>query len=750
MKNKKNYLIFLNFLILPILTIGAFFYLSASAKTKTDSFRPGEIIVKFKNDRNLYKIKVSLDLDIFSVINQYQNGLGVESIKPNYLVKMTAFPNDVDYSLQWYLNPIKAKDAWSKVLVTREQEFISKKSVIAILDSGVDLGHPDLNSQIWRNTKEIPNDGVDNDNNGYVDDINGWDFIENDNNPNPTFSFGFDESAVKHGTIVASIAAAASHNQQGIAGVSWFSQIMPLRVLDGNGAGDVYTVIQAINYAVANGAEVINMSFIGSHFDQDWLNAIRNAYQKNVLVVAAAGNTDPTVNGFNLDQNKFYPICFNGEAGENLVIGVASVGKDLKKSGFSNYGSCIDIAAPGESFYAAQPYNPKIGGFDKYYDGYWSGTSLAAPLVSGTIGLIKSIRPSLSADQIISFIKEGAANIDQYNPDFRQKLGAGLLDAGSVVEVTLGKRVAKEKGGQDNYLVAGLGAGSFPQIRIFKTDGTIFKEFYAFSPQFNGLINVSTGDINGDGQDEVIAAAGFGGGPHIRIFNVEGQLISQFFAFDKKLRGGVNVAVGDINGDGSDEIIAAAGRGSPPEIKIFDYQGNLLNAILAYHPSFTGGVKVAAADFNHDGKADIVSGAGAGGGPHVRVFKENGELISQFFAFNKNFRGGINLAAGDIHGDGQPEILVAVEKNSTPQVSAFTYLGTPLESFLSYEPNNLFGVNLAAGDINNDGISEIITGPGVGGPPQIRVFNRQGQKSFEISAYRSGYLAGVRVSVLRY
>ena len=739
------------FLFVFLFQFFVFFYNSdVLAKNEQIDYRLGEVLLKFKGDEEIYKLKFSVETDVGQIINQYTNFGEIENISPNYLVRATAFPNDPDYLLQWYLNPINAKAAWSKALVVREQEFNSRQSVIAVLDSGVDLNHPDLKGQIWRNKKEIANDQVDNDNNGYTDDITGWDFVEWDNDPNPSFTFGFDESAIKHGTIVASLAAATSHNNQGIAGVSWFSQIMPLRVLDSSGAGDIYTVIQAINYAVSNGADIINMSFIGSHFEANWFSAIRNAYNKNVLVVAAAGNTDPAVNGVNLDLHKYYPVCFDGDNGENFVIGVAAVGKDLKKSSFSNYGSCIDITAPGEDFYAAQVYNPKFSGFSNYYDGYWSGTSLSAPLVSGTLALIKALRPSLTASQIRDFVFEGASDIDQYNAEFKNKLGAGMLDVANAVEVTLGKRVSKEKGGEDNYILVGLGSGSFPQLKILRTDGSVFKEFYAYSPTFNGEVKVAAGDGNGDGQDEVGTGTGSGGGPHVRIFNIEGQLISQFFAADKKLRGGINIAVADINGDNIDEIITGAGKGSEPEVKIFDSQGNLLKKFLAYNQTFRGGVKVAVADFNHDGKNDIVTGAGSGGGPHVRVFSSDGELISQFFAFNKNSRGGVNVAVADLHGDGQPEIIAAIENNAVPEVRVFTYLGSPAGSFFAANPNSLTGVNISAGDVDNDRIAEVITGLGVGGNSEIKIFDLQGKTKFEFFAHTLNYLGGARTAVLRY
>ena len=741
---------FVVFLILVSASLGLFFYKSSFANEIKQEYVFGEFLVKFKNDEKIYKLKTTDEVNIFSIIKEYQNKPEIEYIEPNFILKATAFPNDPDYRLQYYLNVIGAKDAWSKELLVREQERITRQSIIAILDTGIDLDHPDLKDKIWKNTKEVIN-GRDSDQNGYRDDVNGWDFVDNDADPNPAFSEGYNEEAVKHGTIVAGVAAAVSHNGQGISGMSWHSQIMSLRVLDSTGAGNVYSVIQAIDYAVDNGADIINMSFVGTGYSQSLANAIRNAYNKEILVVAAAGNTDPKINGINLDLSPSYPVCYDGSKVENMVIGVASVSQNLKKSKFSNFGDCIDLVAPGEGFYSTQAYQSNVSGFSNYYDGYWSGTSLSAPLVSGTLGLIKALRPGFSAEQIKNFVLNNTRDITNYDLDYKGELGSGLLDSAKALAAALGKKEPRPVSGEaNNYIVAGLGIGSFPQLKVLKTDGSIFKSFYAYSPHFNGAINVAAGDVNGDGNDEIITGAGEGGGPHIRIFNIEGQVVSQFFAYEKDFRGGVNVAIGDIDNDGINEIITGKGKGGQPTVKVFDFQGNKKEEFFAYGENFFGGVKVAAGDVNGDGNDEIITGAGEGGGPHVRLFKADGTLISQFFAYNKYFKGGVNVAAGDLHGDGIAEIVVSVESNSVPTVRIFNYQGAMLNSFFAYEPNLLVGMNVAVGDIDNNGVSEILTGPSIGGSSLIKVFNLQGKLRYELLAHLQNYKGGARPAVISY
>jgi len=512
----------------------------------------------------------------------------------------------------------------------------------------------------------------------------------------------------------------------------------------------VFGVIRAIDYAIANGADVINMSFVGDGFSQSLSNAIKKAHDNDIIVIAAAGNTDPKVNGDNLNLTPAYPVCYDGTDLDNMVIGVASVNSSFKKSSFSNYGKCIDLSAPGESFYSTQVFEPGIAGFEKAYDGYWSGTSLSAPLVSGAIATVKALRPGFSTAQIKSFLLDSTRDINSFNSGFENQLGSGLFDFGAFVNLAIGTKEPINPSGQvANYVITGLGFGSFPQIKLLRTDGTEFKSFFAYSPHFNGAVNIATGDVNGDGVTDIITGAGEGGGPHVRIFNVEGQAFSQFFAYEEKFRGGINVAVGDVTGDGKEEIITGAGKGIIPEVKVFDYKGNLISKFLAYGEGFFGGVKVAVGDIDGDGKEEIVTGAGAGGGPHVRVFQSDGQLVSQFFAYNKNFKGGVNVAAGDLHNDGKAEVIVSVEKNSVPTVRVYDHRGNLLTSFFAYEPTFLLGVHIAVGDADGDGVAEIVTGKAKGGDAQIKVFNIGGSLESDFSAYSSNlYSGGARPAIL--
>jgi subtilisin family serine protease len=743
---KNNRVMIFIFILALILSnsAGLLFYPFDSAQAEAaPNFLPGELLIKFKNNPEIYRLRLSEEADIKEVIAEYKNNSTLEFIEPNYKFEAVAFPNDPDFIRQPYLNIIKAKDLWSGELLVREQELINRRSVIAILDTGVDLAHPDLKDKIWSNIKEKANDGIDNDQNGFIDDVNGWNFVEGNSDPNPNFEGGYNVDAIKHGTIVAGIAAASTNNQQGISGVGWFSQIMPLRVLDSNGSGDVYSVVLAINYAVDNGANVINMSFVGSGFSQILFDAIQHAYNSGVFVVAAAGNTDPKVNGINLDIQKSYPVCYDST--ENMVVGVASVSNGFKKSSFSSYGSCVDLAAPGEGFYSTQIYKAGDSNFDRYYNGFWSGTSLSVPLVSGTLAEIKALRPGFTNKEIMEFLFKSARNIDSYNPDYANKLGSGLLDAGAALELALGQPLSTERGGQGNSLIVGLGFGSFPQIKVLNIDGTVFKEFFAYTLNFKGPINVAAGDLDGSGKQEIVTGAGQGGGPHVRVFNIEGQPQAEFFAYESWNRGGVNLAVGDVLGDQAAEIVTGPGKGAKPEVKIFNKQGKLLKKFMAYDEKSVIGVKVAVGDVNGDRKNEVI----ASSGPQVKTFDNNGRLIAEFYAFNPSLKNAtVNIAVGDINGDRMDEIIVGLEQNSFPIVQIFNYTGFALNNFFAYEPDVIQGMYISTGDFNNDGLKEIAVTGGPGSKVPIKIFSGQGVIRFQIPIRQSNYLGGARTSIL--
>lgn len=196
-------------------------------------------------------------------------------------------------------------------------------------------------------------------------------------------------------------------------------------------------------------------------------------------------------------------------------------------------------------------------------------------------------------------------------------------------------------------------------VTVYANDGSVRARFAPYTDAYRLGVNIAIGDIENDGSVEIVTGTENGGGPQIRIFNGDGNLIHPgFFAYDTAFRGGVNVAIGDLNGDDVNEIIAGAGVGGGPHVRVFNKDGRVINpGFFAYDPAFRGGVNVAAGDVDGDGIDDIVTGPGSGGGPHVRVFDRDGNMRSQFFAFDATGTDGIEIAAADLDGDGKAEVI---------------------------------------------------------------------------------------------
>jgi len=341
----------------------------------------------FHNLNNIFILKFDESKNLPGIINEFKSNPLIEFAEPNYYYSVLFIPNDPLYlnNSQWYINQVNANLAWDSTISDTSQ-------IIAILDSGVDWDHPDLDNNIWRNWSEIPNNGIDDDNNGFVDDVRGWDFINNDNNPNDDNS---------HGTHVAGIAAAESNNETGICGVAWMAKIMPVKMLQSSGLGSATHLAAAINYASNNGADVINMS-LGSYNESLTVKAaLENAYS-NSLLVASAGNDD-----YPISFQRMFPACYP------FVIGVQSSNQSNSKESFSNW----DDTGPFdysefEGYNNYEIYAPGVNILSTFPNGTYSmlsGTSMSAPIVSGAAALMKSFF-NISSEELFARLIHGSNN----------------------------------------------------------------------------------------------------------------------------------------------------------------------------------------------------------------------------------------------------------------------------------------------------------------------------------------------------
>lgn len=332
---------------------------------------------------NLYQVNVPAGKSFADTITALKANKHVVYAQPDYRLSSNQLPNDTGFTSEWGMYntgqtggtlsaDIKAPAAW-------DISTGSGKTIVAVIDSGVDYNHPDLKANMWVNAGESPGNGIDDDKDGFIDDLNGYNFVGSNGNP-------MDDNS--HGTHVAGTIGAVGNNGIGVRGVNWTVQIMALKFLDSTGSGSTSNAINALNFAVSHGAKISNNSWGGSgSFNQALSDAITNAQNAGHIFVAAAGNSSA-----NNDSTPTYPASFT----QDNIIAVAATDKNDSLASYSNYGSTsVDIAAPGSSIYSTLPNNSY---------GLMSGTSMAAPHVTGAVALLWDAHPSWTYKQVINQI----------------------------------------------------------------------------------------------------------------------------------------------------------------------------------------------------------------------------------------------------------------------------------------------------------------------------------------------------------
>ena len=373
----------------------------------SNGYKPNELLVKFKNlgisataselsvlnlsviryhdFTGTFLVKIPDNLTLKDALDSLRENAFVEYAEPNYVLRIDSevIPNDPRFPELWGLRntgqlggtpgaDIDAPEAWAL-------EIGTSNSVVAVIDTGIDYNHADLRDNMWRNPNEIPGNGIDDDHNGYIDDVHGIDTFNHDSDP-------FDDNG--HGTHCAGTIGAVGNNGIGVTGINWITKIMALKFLGSDGYGFTDDVIECIEYSIAMKEHGINVrvlsnSWGGGENSQALHDAISAAGSHDILFVAAAGNAAQ-----NNDLLPSYPASYPNDN----IISVAATNRDDNLASFSNWGgSTVDVGAPGESILSTTPGNT--------YTSY-SGTSMATPHVSGLADLILAMHPSYSYLQV--------------------------------------------------------------------------------------------------------------------------------------------------------------------------------------------------------------------------------------------------------------------------------------------------------------------------------------------------------------
>jgi len=474
------------------------------------------------------------------------------------------------------------------------------------------------------------------------------------------------------------------------------------------------------NIQVFDGKTRKRIAFFGAYSDPNGKDGVRvgagdvTGDSKAEIVTGNAPGELPTVRVFAGVPSGFFPAplrtfqAFDDNARSGVQVAVADVNGDGKD----------DIVAGAET-----PDDAQV----KVFDGP-TGTLLktihAFGLVSpGTLSvaagdldgdgkaeiLASAQITSWGQQQVVAYSADGTQVASFLGPFWsRQSIAVGDVDGTGKAQV-----------------VVTPGPGYVADVAVVDPTSGAVREFDAYDYSFTGGVRVAVGDLGGDGYSEWVAGQGPGGTSELGVYDGSGAELLQLHPFGK-VWNGLYVAVGDVNGDRKADIVAGADAFEEPRIEVYDGHGIELSSFLAFDSAFTLGVRVAVGDVDGDGTAEIVAGAGPGGPPLVRVFALDGTRKASFYAFDPLFSGGVYVAAADVDGDGTAEIVTGAGQGGGPEVRVFDANGKQLSSFNAYESSFTGGVHVAAGDVDGDGYAEIVTGPGTGRPADVSTFRSDG------------------------
>jgi subtilisin family serine protease len=674
---------------------------------------------------NVYRVTLfEQSADVINLCAQLQKHPSVEYAEPNFLIKSLLVPDDPYYHSSgtwgqsyddlWGIKKIQCEGAWD--VTTGSQDVI-----VAVVDTGIDYNHEDLVQNIWINTGEIPDNGIDDDGNGFIDDIRGYDFCTYGGKPrdnDPMDGRG-------HGTHCAGTIAAVTDNTMGVAAISWHSKLMAVQGLDETGTGWDTDLAEAVIYAADNGASVINCSWGAEGWDasQVMKDAMGHAYDLNCVIVAAAGN-------FNAKALMFFP------ANMKEVITISAFDDNDIRASFSNWGIKIDVAAPGVDIlsclaagsYYEQHYQSSIVG-EKYIR--LNGTSMAAPHVSGLSALILSNYPEFSNEQVRQVLRISADDVSGAGWD--EDSGYGRINATQAMQID-SPLVSKIDNPIHREFLKGI-------VNIFGTaEGTDFRKYrveygWGLTPSSWTLINESnkdvvdgllatwdTGSINdGEYTLRLITESRSGYFFEDRVLVWKDSIIMDNWPVDLTGPGYSSVALKDVDGlDGMEVTVGTpAGSGETAYGKYFvcthtgdeaagDWPQDTIDPV-ANSP--------AVGDLDLDGSMEIVGTTM--GYRMLYAWDSNGSLLAGFpkdisrstYIFKwGGFVHDNSPVLADIDGDPELEILI----DSVGKVWAVNRDGTNVPGWpvIIMTLGNLKRISdppsVAVGDLDHDGLPEII------------------------------------------
>lgn len=387
------------------------------------------------------------------------------------------------------------------------------------------------------------------------------------------------------------------------------------------------------------------------------------------------------------------------------------------------------------------------GGIDRSVIGAHAGGFNTNTTGVAVLGTFTEVQPPAAATQAISRLFSWKLPLHGADPAGQSAIeskGSTRYPAGEIVTL---KNVSGHRDVSQTSCPGGNLYNRIPQIQADAAAGAAVATPY--SPAWAGGVFVAAGDLDSDSVDEFVTGADAGGGPHVRTFEPSGAGRKSFIVYPAGFRGGVRVAVGNTDGLGAEELVTAAGPGGGPHVRVLRNETEGIGSFMAYTPGFTGGVYVATGNVDGLPGDEIITGAGAGGGPHVRVFKADGSVVGGFFAFDPAFPGGVRVATADIDGDGVDEIVAGAGPGGGPHVRVFDLSGRPRGSFFAYAEGFRGGVHVASvtKDAANATSREyIVTGAGEGGGPHVRIVEANGAQVGSFFAGRPTDRGGVRVA----